>query len=242
MNAATYNYESFHRSTLKEELQFRSGPEPGQSAPDFDLETTEGRRFRLSECRNRMPVLLEFGSISCPMAAAAIDELKRLHAFFGERVQFVTVYVRETHPGERYPHHQSLEQKRQHAVAWKRADGILWTVAVDTLDGSVHRSYGAVPNAVFLIDSTGQVAFRALFAAQEKVLAMKLGELVECEKNGQVPANLGEEKRRMVPLIKSARHFDHAVARAGQQAVQDYRREMGPIMYGFERLMSRMGG
>lgn len=241
MNSMAYNYESFHRSTLKDDLQFRGGPDPGDSAPDFDLETTEGARFRLSEWRNRMPVLLEFGSISCPMTAAANEELKRLHSFFGEGVQFVTVYVREAHPGERYPHHESEEQKRQHAVAWKRADAIPWTVAVDTLDGSAHRSYGMLPNAVYLIDSTGQVAFRALFAAQEKVLALKLGELVEREKGGEVPANLGEEKRRMVPLIKSARHFDHAVARAGQQAVQNFRREMGPVMYSFEKLMSRMG-
>ena len=45
------------------------------------------------------------------MTASAGSALKQLHEEFGDRVAFVTLYVREAHPGERYPQSQTLEQK-----------------------------------------------------------------------------------------------------------------------------------
>lgn len=59
-----YNYDTFRRHMFKEDLHFRGGPEPGQLAPDFDLPTIDGARFRLSEYRGQRPVLIEFGSIT----------------------------------------------------------------------------------------------------------------------------------------------------------------------------------
>jgi cytochrome oxidase Cu insertion factor (SCO1/SenC/PrrC family) len=59
-----YNYEHFRPKHLLADL-WRStrgeGLQPGSEAPDFELETTEGDRLRLSELRGR-PVLLHFGS------------------------------------------------------------------------------------------------------------------------------------------------------------------------------------
>jgi hypothetical protein len=59
-----YNYEHFRPKHLLADL-WRSvwgeGLQPGAEAPDFDLETTEGERVRLSDLRGR-PVLLHIGS------------------------------------------------------------------------------------------------------------------------------------------------------------------------------------
>ena len=61
-----YNFEHYQakhlllalRSTLRS-----TGIQPGQAAPDFELESTEGERLRLSKLRGK-PVVLRFGSFT----------------------------------------------------------------------------------------------------------------------------------------------------------------------------------
>jgi hypothetical protein len=59
-----YNYDTFRRHMMQQDMHFRGGPAPGQPAPDFDLPTLGGERFRLSQYRRQRPVLIEFGSIT----------------------------------------------------------------------------------------------------------------------------------------------------------------------------------
>lgn len=59
-----YNYDTFHRSMVREDLRFPGGPGPGEIAPDIDLPTIGGGRFHLYEHRGRRPVLLTSGSIT----------------------------------------------------------------------------------------------------------------------------------------------------------------------------------
>ena len=59
-----YNYEHFWLKHLLADLLRTArgeGAQPGSEAPDFELETTQGERVRLSALRGR-PVLLHFGS------------------------------------------------------------------------------------------------------------------------------------------------------------------------------------
>jgi hypothetical protein len=174
------------------------------------------------------------------MTAGARPGLKNLYADFGNRVEFVSVYVREAHPGENYPHHTSDEQKERHARDWMEQDKVAWSVAVDTVDGSIHREYGPLPNSAYLIDRTGRVAFRALWAGQEGLLRGRIDELLRREAAGEDPVNLGQQENLLIPLIHGAAEFDHAVARGGEKSKQDFRREMGNVMYGMEKLMSKM--
>jgi cytochrome oxidase Cu insertion factor (SCO1/SenC/PrrC family) len=59
-----YNYEHFRPKHLWADL-WRSvrgeGVRPGNQAPDFELESTDGKPIRLSSLRGR-PVFLHFGS------------------------------------------------------------------------------------------------------------------------------------------------------------------------------------
>jgi len=172
------------------------------------------------------------------MTAGARPGLTKLHDDFGDRVRFVSVYVREAHPGEIYPAHASEEQKLRHARDWQRQDHVPWPVAVDTLDGAVHRAYGLLPNPVYLIGRTGRVAFRALWAGQQGLLRNKLEDLLEREPREEDPVVLGEQENLVIPMIHGSAEFDYALARGGEKAKEDFRREMGNIAYGLQKLMS----
>ncbi len=61
-----YNYKHFWPKHLYADLWRTArgeGLQPGSEAPDFELETTEGDRLRLSTLRGR-PVLLRIGSFT----------------------------------------------------------------------------------------------------------------------------------------------------------------------------------
>lgn len=116
-----YRFEHFNRQLLMEDMAFAAGPTPGEPFPDFDLATSEGTRVRRSEYLGK-PLLVTIGSFTCPMTADSGDILKRLYREFGDKVTFLTLYVREAHPGERYPQPSTFEQKREHARAYKTRD------------------------------------------------------------------------------------------------------------------------
>ncbi len=76
-------------------------------------------------------------------------------------VRFVFVYTREAHPGEKFPHHTSIEQKLRHARAMVERDGLHRPMLVDDLDGTVHRAYGRLPNMSYIVAGGGRIRYRA---------------------------------------------------------------------------------
>jgi isopentenyl phosphate kinase len=65
-------------------------------------------------------------------------------------------------------------------------------------------------------------------------------ELLRRETAGEDRVNLGQQENLIIPLIHGAAEFDHAVARGGEKSKDDFRYEMGNVMYGVEKLMSKM--
>jgi hypothetical protein len=162
----SYNYHHFHRMTLARDAKLAmapKGPLPGEEAPDFQLEDTRGKPWSLSELRGT-PVVLIFGSGTCPMTTGSLPGLKKLHREFAHETQWLLLYVREAHPGEQMPAHETLEQKRAQAERMRRQEGVDWPVLIGELDGRTHKAYSELPNHLFLIDREGRVAFRSEFA------------------------------------------------------------------------------
>ncbi|MDP9373633.1 MAG: hypothetical protein M3Q65_14510 [Chloroflexota bacterium] len=219
-----YRYPHFRRKILLEDMAFRGGPAPGRPMPDFDLPTTDGGRIRKGDFVGRRPLLLTLASITCPMALSDVPELKRLHVRFGDRVEFVTLYVREAHPGERYPQPDTIERKLAHATAYKERARIPWTVAVDDIEGELHRALDPRPHAAYLMDTDGTVAFRALNSNQERVLRKGIEDALFRQ-----PPGLGENRSRAVPLAKGLGSMCEALDLAGKEAKRDIRRELGPV-------------
>jgi hypothetical protein len=215
-----YRFDHFRREHLWDALAFRAGPEPGWAVPDFDLPTLHGGRIRKADFAGNRPVLFTFASLTDPMAASAAPVLRRLHREWGDEVAFVTVYVREAHPGDRVPQPRTAEWKARHARMLADRDGLPWTVAVDDLEGSFHRAMGGNSNAAYLMDPSGNVAFRTLWSNDERVLGEALGAVAR-----GAPAHPFERARRLVPLALGLSRVDEVVRAAGPEALGDLRRE-----------------
>src|SRR5262249_10849317 len=71
----------------------------GETAPDFTLRDLDGRQVRLSDYRGRMPVVIEFGSLSCPIVTGRAGDLDTLAQDSRGKAQFWFVYANEAHPG-----------------------------------------------------------------------------------------------------------------------------------------------
>lgn len=71
------------------------------------------------------------------------------------------VYTREAHPGEKVPHHDTLETKLAHARLLRDEVGIRRPILVDGLDGAAHRAYGALPNMTYVLVRGGRVGYKA---------------------------------------------------------------------------------
>ncbi|MBX6342910.1 MAG: hypothetical protein IRY97_10665 [Thermomicrobiaceae bacterium] len=93
------------------------------------------------------------------MTVGSVEPLKRLHARYGERVQFVDVLVRQAHPGPAEPPYQTMEQKLEDARRYRREEGIPWPVVADDVEGTVHQGYGGLADPSYLIGADGRVAF-----------------------------------------------------------------------------------
>jgi len=123
--------------------------------------------------------------------------LGSLHALaerYGDRVSFLVVYIREAHPEDGWVvtpnRNEGIEimdptnDEERHAVAATCAIRlqIRMPVVVDSVDDTIARAYGALPDRLYLVAEGGRIAFQggpgpfgfdpaALERAIEEVLA-----------------------------------------------------------------------
>lgn len=57
----------------------------GVKAPEFKLKSLDGKQFSLSEELARVPVVLAFFKVSCPVCQFAFPFLERLHKAYGQK-------------------------------------------------------------------------------------------------------------------------------------------------------------
>lgn len=226
-----YNYENFRKETLMKHAArhaFGSGPEPGDKAPDFEARTLDGDKIQLSDFRGDKNVVLTFGSATCPFTAASIGGLNDIYEDFeDEDVEFFFIYVREAHPGESRPAHDSRDAKVEAAESFRDEEEIDIPIIVDDLNGKIHRKYGTLPNPTYLIDKEGRVAFRSLWT-RPRMIAKALDELIRVqEEEGQDSAVVLEGEDTKPPLTYAMLHTHRALERGGKQAIRDFRDEMG---------------
>jgi len=144
------------------------GPRAGDPIKDFtltDLET--GDPVKLSDFHGKW-VVIETASSTCSMYTKNIPDMKDIAKGIKD-VEFIVVYVREAHPGERLGQHESMEDKIAAAKLITPRYNERRRVLVDNYEGDFHRAYGAMPNVVYIMRPDGTVHYRCNWAAPHKV-------------------------------------------------------------------------
>lgn len=214
---SNYRYQAFTTKLLLRDMRFhQSAPKAGEPFPEFKIKTTDGGAVSKQNFINRKPLLLIFGSLTCPMTASSMPNIKRLHNKFGDKVEFVMLNVREAHPGERVPQPETEETKLDHARKFKQLYDIDWTVATDDINGTLHRALDPKPNAAFLMNRIGTVVFRSLWASDENALTQALENLLQDK-----PQNKTQSQKMLIPVARAMGHVQEVMQRGGSKAVYD---------------------
>jgi len=151
-----YNLNRFHLDD--HDLVRFDGPRAGEPAVDFTLCDTDGQTVSLSDYKGKW-LVLEMGAVSCGSYSGNIKPNNLLAKDYPD-VEFLVVYVREPHPGERIGPHSSMEEKIENAKGLRSLYGEYRKVVVDSLDGDMHTKYGLRSNSIYVINPEGQVIYR----------------------------------------------------------------------------------
>lgn len=220
-----YLYDHVTRHVLMEDMSFSDeAPRPGDRIPKFDLPLADGGRVDTADFTGRKPMLLVTGSLSCPMTASSNPMLKEMYEEFGRDIDFILLQVREAHPGEHLEQPHSMDQKFEHARQLGERDGIPFPIAIDDIDGSVHKALDGKPNAVWLTDANGRIVYRGLWVGDEIGLEQALDAAVR----GVLPP-LQDSTRRFAPMAMGIGKMREMTTRSGPRAQQDMWRAAPPM-------------
>ncbi len=220
-----YRFEHLALPLLLKDMYFsKDDPSPGEQVPDFDLPTLDGGRFRSTELGETGPVLLIFGSYTCPVTENAAPGLNKLHGRFGDRVRFVMVDVREAHPGKAVPQPQTFDEKMAHAQLLRDVHGFEFEVAVDDIDGTLHRALSPKPNSAYILDKDGTILFRAQWANDTNALSAALDAVAA----GNAPRR-SQSGGLVRPMLRLLRDVAPVLDRAGDGAWGDMWRAAPPM-------------
>jgi len=205
-----YRFEHLALPLVLKDMYFsKDEPGPGDRVPDFDLPILGGGRFRSTDLGETGPALLIFGSYTCPVTENAAPGLKELHGRFGDRVRFVMVDVREAHPGKAVPQPQTFDEKMEHAQLLRDLHGFEFEVAVDDIDGTLHRALSPKPNSAYVLGKDETILFRAQWANDTNALAEALdaiaaGNAPRRSQSGGVVRPILRQMRNMAPVFDRA--------------------------------------
>ncbi|MAI10929.1 MAG: hypothetical protein CBD27_00130 [Rhodospirillaceae bacterium TMED167] len=154
----TYNYSRFRMSVY--ELGYFPGPKAGEQVDyGYVLTDLSGNTVNLEDYKGKW-LVIESGSLTCPMYVKNVKPYAKLKEKHPD-VEWLVVYVREAHPGERAAQATSIEEKINYARRSRDDYGETRPIAVDTVDGKWHHDWGLLPNTVYVINPQGMVVYRA---------------------------------------------------------------------------------
>ncbi len=146
----------------------------GQTAPDGPLVKLSGEASVLSEyfTRDELPLVLNFGSYSCPHHRKRLPQLQALVSKWRPQgVRFVTIYTAEAHPEDGwrldaqyeadeeftqasdfcFNYAKSIEERRAMAERMIAAKQLTMEVVLDPLDNPLLRAYNSWPIRLYVI-------------------------------------------------------------------------------------------
>lgn len=143
----------------------------GDAAPEFALQDIEGKKtVKLSELRGK-PVVLIFGSCTCPPFVASTRQTSALYERYKDRVHFFLIYIREAHPTDGWAMSgnqfvvkspKTIEERRGIARDFAKRINVPMPILVDTHDDKIERTYVCWPNRMFILDAQGKIADKGM--------------------------------------------------------------------------------
>jgi tetratricopeptide (TPR) repeat protein len=148
------------------------GPSVGSPAPTFQLPSANDSAItNLADFRGKTPVVLVFGSYSCPNFRGSAEQLISLYRRFGKSIPFLLIYIREAHASDNwqstrnerenlfFSQASTMAEKEQHAQACSRKLHLPFPALVDEMDGKVEQAYSAWPSRAFIVDRAGTLRY-----------------------------------------------------------------------------------
>ncbi len=159
---------AFNARPAKGEWQ-RDTLKVGDAAPDFTLPDASGQKqFTLSSSQGKKPVVLIFGSCTCPPFRRQMGEVERIYQTYKDRADFGLVYIREAHPGSQIPginggqainQTETVAERMKLAAEVARELKLTMPVLVDKEDNQVNATYAAWPNRLAVVGVDGKIAY-----------------------------------------------------------------------------------
>lgn len=146
-------------------------PQPGDAAPDFAAVMLGGNTMHLSTWKGHV-VVIEFGSLSCPVFRDEAPRMEQLRNEMGMRAAFLLIYTREAFPagpenlprnadeGVSIPQASDLIQRKAAAERARAALHITIPTAVDSMSDEIANAYGGMPNGAVVIGKDGKIVAR----------------------------------------------------------------------------------
>lgn len=147
----------------------------GEAAPQFTLLGADGKsKISLSDYAGKKPVVLMFGSCSCPPFRAMVGGVEKLHQQYKDRVDFLMLYIREAHPGsvvslptqegERelrvIPQTSTVSERLANLRQFVSLSGITMPAVVDDEKGSVRQAYASWPIRLYVVGTDGKIIYK----------------------------------------------------------------------------------
>ncbi len=157
-----------------------NSPKPGDQAPDFTVtKMGSAATATLGQLRHEGPVLLVFGSYTCPNFRGAAETLNRLYPEYKNDVPFYLIYIREAHSTQDWASTQNeregvtltpattMDERNDHATMCIRRLHIEFPTLLDTMNGGAEKAYSAWPSKAYLLDTRGRVLFSTGLSEQD---------------------------------------------------------------------------
>jgi peroxiredoxin len=158
-----YGLPNWHRGDLR----------VGDSAPDAQLVTLDGQTtLRLHDRIGRKPLVLVFGSFTCPPFRRNTEDIVKLYEEYRDRADFLQVYIREAHPQDEwqmpsnrkdnvvYTQPQTRAQRITIASDFIQRLHVSLPVAIDDMDNRANLLYAAWPERINIINEDGRIVYR----------------------------------------------------------------------------------
>ena len=150
-----------------------NSPAIGKVAPDFTLKLLgKEKEVKLSKKYAKKPVVLTFGSYTCPPFRRSLEGMKDVYQAHKKDCHFLFIYVKEAHASDGWvsggnvaqgieiKQHKTYEERSGAAKTCQGKLEITMPILIDSLDNATAMQYGGIPNRAYLIGKDGKVVYK----------------------------------------------------------------------------------